>query len=996
MHTLAFWKNWPKADQFFLAVLAILFTSTVCVCWYSYHQSPAPAIVWEHYQEIQAEEITQRTIPVGLLELPVRVDNFFVFETQQGSALQVTPSLEYAYLAVLTFGIIILLAIITTLKRLWFLAGMTMFSVLTVSLSIETLEIAGLTNKYPAFVFLFVCIAWCYALHTQVQLTFYKRLALMLPLFIVAGFLVEMYSQAARPFLHLAARSYFVSMLITMVFILMIGHEIPAAFVNLITRGTRQTKSLRHFTIISGVYILNLLLTYAKEIGYLSWNIWLLNASLLLTFSAILGVWGFLQRSHQYQNIIGSNSIASFLMLMLGSISFATLAIQFASANENATEVLLDVILYSHLGYGIIFLFYVIANFGPMLMQNLQVYKVLYKPNTMHFVTFRIMGLITCFAFLVFDTSYNTVVDQLYAAYYNRIGDVYYHQGADQVAESYYQKSLLFRNQNHHAHYALASIEENRLELRKKKAELTAICYSSPSEQAFINLSVTLQDTNEPYEALFLLNEAKKKFPESGVIHNTLGLAFTRLKVADSALLSFQEARKDKKFRSAAETNLLAASAKFKLNYPADSLLKLLGAQQAGAQANALALANMQQIKIRNNFITSTDTIWTPTRVTYLCNYLINQPTALDTTTIKQIIEVARKPVNEYYKEAVIVAAAQALYAQGKIKAAFDLTREMAFASARGRYYALLGYWALEQNNPQTAASYFEIAKEKNVPNALLYQALALTEADSLSLALPLWDSLALTSERTDSLMARLMQKVLTDGKDQPALVNDQEKYWYARYRIPLADSSRFFLTVNSIQNTEIQTRAILDAAKKWYNQDELEVAASYLNKIEPGTSQRLNTELIIYQLLLMAKLDAEAFGQQKIEFIDRLQQDYPNETVLLQTWQAARNHQTDIVTNNFTHLSTANVYFEDGLIQAAHYFEQDTTDRLRPYSILVSGLIAKPNSIKLLKAHTRYSAIIGFDEEANESLEKLRKLITPRSFNRFISENPDIFSVQD
>ncbi|MBX2896628.1 MAG: hypothetical protein KF763_14380 [Cyclobacteriaceae bacterium] len=995
MYNIAFWKNWPKAERFFLALLGILFLSSILLFWNAYLQNPAPAIVWEHYEEIQAEEITQRTIPVGLFEMPVRVDNFFVFQTQQGSALQVNPSIGYTYLFVFTTGIIILLSIITTLKRLWFLAGMTLFSVLIVSLSIETLEIAGLANKYPAFVFLFTCITWCYFLHTQVQLTFFKRLALIAPVFIAAGILTEVYSQVATPFLHLAARSYTLSILITLVFMLMIGHEIPASFINLITRGTRQTKSLRHFTIISGVYILNLLLVYAKEIGYLSWNIWLLNTYVLLTAAAVLGLWGFLQRSHQYSNIVPDESLAAFLVLTLASICFATLAFQLASANENTTEVLHDVILYSHLGYGIIFLFYVIANFGPMLMQNLQVYKVLYKPNTMYYVTFRIMGLITCFAFLIFDTSYNTVVDQLYAGYYNGMGDVYYHQGNDQVAESYYQKSLLFRNQNHHAHYALASIEENRLELRKKKAELAAICNSNPTEQAFINLSVTLQETHEPYEALFLLNQAKKKFPQSGVIHNSLGLAFARLKVPDSALLSFQEARKDKAFRTAAETNLLAASAKFNLNYPADSLLRLVGAREAGALANGLALANMQGIKIQNNFIADSDTTWTPTRVTYLCNYLINQPTALDTSTIKQIIEVARKPVNEYYSEAVVVAAAQALYMHGKIKAAFDLTREMAFASGRGRYYALLGYWALEQNNPETAANYFEIANEKKVPNAMLYQALALTEANNFLLAKPLWDSLVLSSKKTDSAMAKIMQKVLTTD-NATTLNTDQEKYWYARYRIATSDSGRLFSTIRSIQNSDIQARAILDAAKKWYQQDELEIASSWLNKIESVTTQSLQEELIIYRLLLLAQLDPETFGRQKIEFIDQLKPRFTNEVLLLQTWQGARNNQATVITNNYAHLSTANVHFETGLVEAANFYQQDTTDRLKPYSILVSGLIAKPNSIKLLKAHTRYSALIGFEDEANESLEKLRKLLSPKSFNKFITENPDIFTVQD
>lgn len=995
--TLSFWKTWPKAEQFFLALLGLFFLSSILLFWNAYFQNPAPAITWEHYEEIQNEEVTQRAISVGLFEIPVKVDNFFVFETQLGSPLEISTTHHYIYLALYTIGICVLLTIVTTLKRFWFLAGMTVFSVFTVSLNLETLAIMGLTNKYPTFVFLFTCIALCYYLHAiGIHLSFLKRLGLIAAVFTITGFVISFYSETALPFLHLSANSYIFGIVLTMAFILLIGHEIPASFINVITSGVRQTKSLRHFLVISGFYLLNLILAYIKEIGYLDWNIWLINTYVLLTLSAVLSIWGFLQRCHQDDSMFVSESLAAFLILALGIISFTTFGLLFISANENAIEVLHDIILYSHTGYGIIFLFYVFANFGSMLTQNLQVNKVLYKPTVMFYLTFRIMGFITCVTFLIYDTSYRTLTDQLYASYYNGIGDVYYQQGADQLAEGYYNKSILYRNQNQHAHYAMAFIHENRLELLKKKEELAAISFSNPSVEAFINLSETFHETGESREALVILKEAKKRFPESGIIDNALGVAFARLKVADSALLSFQAARKDNAIRIAAETNLLAASAKFKVNYPADSLLELVGASKEGAVANALALANMQSIQIKNEFIANNDTIWTPTRVTYLCNYLINQPTALDTTAIKEIIEIARKPINEYYTEAVVVAAAQAFYAQGKAKLAFDITREMAFRSGRGRYYALLGYWALEQNNPAIAANYFQIAKEKKIPHANLYEALALTEADSIHLAKPLWDSIALTTEKADRPLALTIQKILAANPNQINKLTDEEKYWYARYRIPLPDSLTFFEVVKSIGKPDLQSRAILDAAKRWYQQDDLEVAATYLNKIETATSEKLRNELLIYQLLLLAQVDSETFQNQQIEFTANIRASFPNEVLLLETWQTELAGKSEFVLVNYKHLSTANIHFEDGLVAAAQYFESDTTDRLRPYSILVSGLIARPESIKLLKAHTQYAAKIGFDAEATESLEKLRQLLSIRAFNRFVTENPDIFTVQD
>jgi hypothetical protein len=112
--TLAFWKTWPKAEQFFLAILGVFFLSSILLFWYAYFQHPAPAITWEHYEEIQNEEVTLRTIPVGLLEVPIKADNFFVFETQLGSPLNVSTPYHYIYLALFTISICVLLTIITT------------------------------------------------------------------------------------------------------------------------------------------------------------------------------------------------------------------------------------------------------------------------------------------------------------------------------------------------------------------------------------------------------------------------------------------------------------------------------------------------------------------------------------------------------------------------------------------------------------------------------------------------------------------------------------------------------------------------------------------------------------------------------------------------------------------------------------------------------------------------------------------------------------------
>lgn len=998
MHNLQFWKLWNKPHQYFFWFLSFFLVLSIGLFWYSYFRAPAPVLTWKYYQEIQIEEIPLRTFEVGLYTLPVNADNFLVYETQSGSQLQPNVIALYFLLSALMIFSIVLVTIITTLSRFWFIVGMGLFSFFVISLQPEATEIFSLTNKIPAAIIIALYAGLAYYFHSFKNSTgFFIRLLSFALLTIILGSCFAWFGKAQNPLLHLSANGYSISLILTLVFILMVGPEIPAAFINVLTQGTRQTKTLRHFLVITAFYLINLLLAYGIKTGYLSWNIWVIDFFVLFTTSAVLGLWGFRQRENQYASIIKADPLGTYFILSLASISFITIAFFFATANDTITSVLRDVILYSHLGYGIIFLLYVISNFGSMLTQNLQVNKVLYKPATMPYFTFRIMGLITCFAFLVFDTSYKTVINQIYSAYYNTYGDLYFAQGNDQLAEGFYNKSIVYRNQNHHAHYALASIQMQRQEAQKEKYELTEASGGNPTEFSFINLSDAYQQSGNLVEAVMVLTEAKEKFPKSGIIYNALGLAYSKLKFSDSALFSFQEARKFSGTKEMAETNLLATSARFKLTYPADSLLTLLGSDKEGPQANALALANMQHLPIDLRFEIKNDTMLSTTNATFLCNYFINQPEKIDTNLISKVVALARRPINDYFKEPLLVAASHALYAQGEVRRAFDLTREVAYTAGRGKYFTLLGTWALEQNNPQIAANYFEIAKEKNQPDALLFEALSNTESDSLPRALVLWDSLSRSTDSAQVNSAKKILKILSSTTVQASALSDEEKYHYCRYKIDLLDTALFWKINRSIQNEELKARSILDQSKRWYTLDEAQVAYDIIRKVKGLrlTNKKIYDEILLLNMMLLSELDKESFLSQSLEEALPLETSFPNQMLYLQALQDEGSGRLNDAHKKFTLLSQANIHFEEGLVAASKFFSADTTDRLKSYSIIVSGLLARPHSIKLLKAYVKESALVGFDEDADESLAKLRSLLPPRSFNRYVKENPDFFDIE-
>jgi len=999
MNSIAFWKSWEKPSRFFFWILSVTLLLSVLYFWYAYYSNPAPVITWDQFQQMNTEEVLVRTFSKGIFDFPVFSDNYLIYEIPGGGELQPNINASFYFLLFSSISILVLLTVVSSLSRFWFIIGMGIFCLFIMTLQIESTMVFGLTNKIPSIVslLLFCSLAW-YFQSIRAGTGFIVRFISFGVLYALLLTSVSYFGKVESPLLHITVHGFALAVILTTLFILMIAHEIPVAFINIITQGTRQSKSLQHFLVIIGFYLINLLLAYGIKIGYFSLNIWVIDFYLLFTVSALLSIWGFRQREPQYESIFKADPAGIYFMLAMALISFTTIGYFMSTANDTILIVFRDLIIYSHLGYGIIFTFYVISNFGSMLTKNLPVHKVLYKPTSMPYFTFRLMGLICTFAFLIFDTNWRTPFNQIIASYYNSNGDLYLAEGNIETAEFNYNKSVFFRNQNHHAHYALAGIQAARLEPRKELDEWKAASESNPPEQTIINLTDAYRRSRKTAEALSVIEKSTVTVNPHAAILNAKGLIYTQLNMADSAMQSFQQARRSGYMKEVAETNMIAASVRFKIAYPADSLLHLLGSDKQGPITNALALANLQNNPIDIEFTIGSDTALSATRAAFICNYFINQRESVDTTLIDKAIKLARRPVNDFFKEHIMIASAQAYYTQGMIRKAFEITREVAYSKGSGKYFLLLGNWALEQGNPSIAANYFAIAREKQHPNALLSEAIAQTEAGNFADAGILWDSLSNSPDSSYRYNADKIKTLLKSPASQINSRTDESKYLYCRYRISTEDSSQFHNVVNSIANEELKVRALIEYSRKWYLLDEPEIAARYLNKLEGLTPSKESTLAEFNYMNCMLLANSRNWEELKIQInsVSLLKKYYRNELIYWQALLDEKDGKMKEAGNKFMYLGRANMYFEEGVVAASQYIATDTTiDRINSYSMLVEGLMVKPASVKLLKAYIKESAIIGFDDEAAESLEKLKTLIPRASFNRYVKENPDFFDIE-
>lgn len=997
MSDIRFWDSWHKGYKNLFQLLGITVIVTLSLFWIAYFVYPAPLLTWEHFQLLETESVPVKNITVGLFDFSLSADNNLVYESMLGGVLQPEALAYYFFLVIILISSLVMLTIVTTLSRFWFLMGTGIFILFLASLRMETLQLFGFEGKVIPGIIIFIYIALAFLFQSfRKQTGFIARLLTFVLTTITIGVVIYVGSPIVFPFLQLSASAISFGLIITLIFIFLVAHEIIGAIIGVVSQRQNNPNSLRHFGIFSIVYVLNLLLTYFQTTGFITWGVYTINLFLLLSISAVLAVWGFRQREEQYRTIISADPFGVYLMVSLFLIAFGSISFFFLSGNDPAIKLIKDMILYSHLGYGIIFIMYIISNFGPMLQKNLPVYRVLYKPTTMPYFTFRIMGLIASYVFLAYNTNWNSLVDYGLSAYYNGRGDVYYIAGDETSSLGYFKRANFYRESNHHGHYALATINAALIDPYNERAEYAKACEYAPTPYAYINLSDTYERSQDFDVAARILKTGLRKFPDSGPLANALGLVFTSLKMPDSAIYYFQVA-KENGLTDVASTNLLAQSNRIRTAFPADSLFRLLGSDAEGTKSNALALANTQQTTIDITIDEALeDTTLTAYSAALISNYLINQREKIDTAFIGKALALALRPVNENFREPIQFAAGHAYYAQGQVNKAFRLVRQLAYLSSSGKYHQVLGVWSLEQHNALMAYDYFEKAQERRWSNAEFSRAIALADADSNKLAQEAWEKIKARGDSASFYLADGMLNVLRATPNRAMQFTDEDKYRYCRYTLSMFDARSFELIVNSMTDEELKAKALYDMSWNWFELDEPQIAADLLAQtIGLSMSDPAFLSDIRYLNLLLVAANKNWTALQ--ENISKLPFEgiHKTERIYLEALLDEQNGRTEEAEKKYKSLMTSNAQFEDGIAAAIEFLSKSNSKDTYYHQLLIDALLIKPNSVKLLKAYAKESARIGFGDEAINALNRLRERLSLDAFKKFITENPQAFAAE-
>jgi hypothetical protein len=978
MQSLFFWNSWPKDYRWLWYFLSALFVASIGLLWFYYFQGADAVISWERIQQQKIIETTVHTFRLGPFQLAVPSESYVIFEFLGGSDIHHNVFISSGFLVIFFMCAIVLLSLITTLERFWYLAGTAIFILFVVTLRLDVLQIKG-AGGYLTPIAVMVCYlsASFYFKYFRSHTSFLIRVAVFTAITLLVAIVVVVFSKVNSPLLHLVVTAYTPALVLSTLFLIMVAHEIVVSFVY-ITNQVSAGKNVSHFAIISFIYIINVILTCLYEIGGINWNFLYINLFLLATVSGILGIWGFRLREPLYENIFPFAPFGAFFFIALGSICFITISQFLGNGNDAAVKIIRYVIIFTHTGFGIIFIIYFFSNFLVIMGNNLPVYKLLYRPTRMPYFTFRFAGLIACLAFL-FYSNWRDFVDHGIAGLYNYVGDMHLAEGDETFAQTFFEQSRSLSFQNHRANYQLATIKSSRMSFDGAAYNYQQANGKRPSEFSLVNQGNLNLWLGKHFEALSTFRKAEKVLPGSEVIKNNLGYSYVKLHNLDSASFYLSEARENKLTKSAAEANFIGMAATELIPINADSVMKYFNNRDAIVEGNALAVATLfnQKIEVQSDPLANrTLNLYSATLLNNYINYHVKD---LDTTFTARALSIASDSVNFDYREALKSSLAHALYYQGKVYKALEILGELAYLSQshQGKFNYIMGLWALEQRSPATAASYFSHAETAEYKQAKFYRAIAFTEAGNVNEAVIAWDTVIASGEQPLKDLGTNIKKILLATPAQAMSFNDPDKYQFCRYRLSISDTATFDKLVRSLTNDNYKAQALLDMSTRLYRADRIVPAIRYFNQTSglSLTDKKLYDDLRHFELLMLAsRNEINTLAKQinnNITFGALHQLQKLLYTALIE--QASGN--VEAAEKIYQLLSKSNPFFEEGIIASAEFFKNKDPKSIRSYNILVDAIYVNPNSIRLLKGYIAEAERMGFDEYAASAATRLKAL---------------------
>lgn len=970
----AFWRDWPRPIRNVFAAAGILVSLLIIFCLGA--ELVGHSLVLEWYLSTETESVTQAVekVSVGLFEIDIPADILLVRQHFEGSPYIIRPWAGTLYLACIFFFYSILLTVSTYLSKFWYLVSAGIFIGLLVSMRLEQLLLFGWFDYKPLVLALILFLPLSYYFHAfRKRIPLVTRLLSFMGAFLVFSIVIYFGAGIDRPLYSLAQYNFAAPVLLTIAFAILVGHEVIYFILMMITRGKAPAgqKNWIHFFTFSLIYLINVGLVYARNAGFIDWDIIYLSEVLLLSIAGVLGLWGLKAREARYQATAAFYPKGALFYAAMAGISFTTIAYQLLQGNDPVLETFEDGIVFSQLGFGVMFLLYVIVNYINPLMANLPVYKIVFKEGTLPYTTYRLAGLIAVAAFYLLSNQ--VAFSQAVAGFYNGLGDLYKVRSQHLLSEQYYKQGSMYGYMNHKSNYQLGFIANSKEKPGEALYYFDQASGKHPSPHSFVNLSNQYQMTRQFFKGIFTLQKASSRFLSNGYIGNNLGVLYSSTSILDSALFYLRSGTDTGFSGRAAKANIAYLAYKTGTPIAGNEMTDMIDERNAYAfLTNAIA----SRLQADTAFLPEPvlalvpDSVLNGLSFPFVNNAAFATLGASGNILSERLPAITENPANAGYYGPLSVALALQHYFNGEVSVALQKLDyvQQTFPTLRPYCFYLMGTITLDQGAALESAELLEQAASENYPGAALNQAIALSEAGNEEQAQLKWIFLE-NSEEEAPLAASILPLFESGAADE--LKTDQDRYQYVRWfgdRLSREERERAW---ESFENENMQKAAMVSLADRFFRLGKVEEAKEVLSL--PQLNEWSQPELHLLRISM-------ALRENGIEVLEEERNLSSLPPTSIKVFHAAAEALKNGDLRALKDAGGINPFRQELMIAIANHLASNEMDEAA-YEVLVLAQQANSYSIPVLKTYIDLSLQMGFENYAESALIRLQSLLSPEEY---------------
>lgn len=1001
MEDLYFWKKWQTGEKaIFWILLGLVITSFVSYIYFS-SIGIFNIISWDTYVDVANIPTTFDVFSRYMLDFNIDTENFLVSEYYLPSKYNTNPEYGALYFCIIAFLASTSLSAISLIPKVkWFAALTTLFVAWLTFLHLDTIGLFGIYNKSILIGSLITFVGIAFYFHAfATNISILTRFLVFNTLMAVFLYLIHSFSEIKSSLFFLSANSYFVVIGLSIIFIFIVSYDILTGivFLNAKTRNFNPKSNITNLLALSALYLISPVLAFLEEIHAINFSISYFNLYYLLFVSTLVGLWAQKRRSVILKGNLPYQPAGAILLICLSILTFSTIAYAHATFNTSVISLFDSIILFFHVGFGVSFLIYILFNFTPALLKNIDISNTIFTPKgDLSYFFVRFLGLAIVYVMLHIKNF--TFVNHTLAGYNNYKGDVAYHLDDVLMAKYFYNTGTEQNSFNAKSNYALSEIHVERQKFGLAKQHIENALFSAPHPLTYAANQYIHELNSDAFYNIWKLEEGVKAFPNSTHLKNNLAITYAKEGIKEENCIDlYTNAIAQDPKNPLLQSNLLAFCASHNLITEADSLINKLESDinSLSLNANKMAIWNALQkpsttpeieISLKNTNLYNSSSA-------YAYNATFRQlPTSV--ALKKKTESLIQNPNNSaYLNDLNFLKGIQLFYNKEHdlAKVQFDEILVECHTSLYPYYSNIFGLLMLKIGADDIAHEYFrkshESQKFRKVNKSPLFYALSSSkriETDSLS------NLLAYVSifDTTYTQYANYLSNNLKLNKSEDIVkLQDFEKVQLFDLKSKPLSKEENTTIINSIEQADLKVLAATLLMEYYLDEKDLENARYYYTLIPNTIQNRFVASKMRIQFLRMLHL-TKSFDQlkQEAENFDFVEEDYFDLNLLL-AQIALEKREFEKVEEYLNIIEKTSPLAIEGIILKSDYYSIYKKDIQKGYDILLEATALNPTSTELTKAYALRCLEMNLDSFAETILTDLSYDLNKEDYEAFYKE---------